>query len=124
MSCQRLVLREPGTLVWASSSTSATFGCRAEHGVDVHLLERRPPVGQRAAGDHLEALDHLGRVLAAVGLDEPDHHVGPALGAAVALAEHGVGLAHPGRCAEVDPELPARAHVPSLPARWRCRGRG
>ena len=29
MSCQRLALREPGTLVWASSSTSATFGRRA-----------------------------------------------------------------------------------------------
>ena len=29
MSCQRLSLRDPGTLVWASSSTSATFGRRA-----------------------------------------------------------------------------------------------
>lgn len=28
-SCQRLVLREPGTLVWASSSTRATWGLRA-----------------------------------------------------------------------------------------------
>ena len=29
MSCQRLALREPGTLVWASSSTRATWGRRA-----------------------------------------------------------------------------------------------
>ncbi len=29
MSCQRLALREPGTLVWASSSTSTTSGARA-----------------------------------------------------------------------------------------------
>ena len=28
-SCQRFSLREPGTLVWASSSISATWGRRA-----------------------------------------------------------------------------------------------
>ena len=31
----------PGTLVWASSSTSATCGCAGEHGRQVHLGELR-----------------------------------------------------------------------------------
>ena len=49
----------------------------------------------------------LGGVLAAVGLDEPDDDVGAALGPAVALAEHGVGLADARGRAEVDPQLAA-----------------
>ena len=47
-----------------------------------------------------------------------------ALGTPVPFAEHGVGLAHPRCCAEVDPELPAVAHVPSLPAQRPRRGKG
>ena len=41
-------------------------------------------------------------------LDDPDHHVGAALRPAMALGEHGVGLADAGRGAEVDPQPPAR----------------
>ena len=100
------------------------LGPAGQHGVDVHLLERRTAVVERAARDHLQAVDHLRGVPAAVGLDEPHDHVGAALRATVALAEHGVGLAHPGCCAEVDPELSAVAHVPSLPARGPRRGPG
>ena len=82
-----------------------------QDGVDVHLGERGAPIGDGAAGDDLEPGDHLLGVLAAVGLHEPDHHVGAAFDAAVSLTEHGVGLAHPRRCSEVDPELPAGTHV-------------
>ena len=54
-SCQRLALRDPGTLVWASSSTSDHGRAAGQHGVDVHLLERgaavaRPPGAGRPRG--------------------------------------------------------------------------
>ena len=45
MSCQRFSLRDPGTLVCASSSTSATFGRAGQDGVEVHLAELRAAVG-------------------------------------------------------------------------------
>ena len=58
-SCQRFSLREPGTLVWASSSTSATSGRRARtastsisSNVGAAVLERRGgarPRGRRPA---------------------------------------------------------------------------
>jgi len=96
--------------------------------VDVHLLEGGAAVLQPAPWHHLEALDHLGGMAAAVGLDEADHHVGAALAPAVRLAQHGVRLADPGRRTEVDPELPTTTHGPSLPARAPSppprRGRG
>ena len=41
-SCQRFALREPGALVWASSSTSASCGARREHGIQVELVEVTP----------------------------------------------------------------------------------
>ena len=90
-------------------------GASCEHRVEVHLGEGGAAVGHRAARHHLEPLDLLGGVRPAVGLHEPDHHVGAALEAAVTLAEHRVGLAH-ARCrTEVDPEPAAGTHVPSLP---------
>ena len=46
-------------------------------------------------------------MLPAVGLDEGHDHVRAALLPPVALAEHGVGLADPGRRAEVDAQLAA-----------------
>ena len=48
-SCQRFSLRDPGTLVWASSSTSATLRAAGEDGVDVHLLEGRAAVARASA---------------------------------------------------------------------------
>ena len=110
MSCQRLSLREPGHVRVRELVDQRDLRSASQDGVDVHLGERGAPVGERPPRDDLETVDHLGGVPAAVGLDEPDHDVGPALGAAVALAEHGVGLADAGCCAEVDPESSAGAH--------------
>ncbi len=124
MSCQRFTLREPGHVGVGELVDQRHLWVPGQHGVDVHLLEGRSPVGQRAARHEFKTLDHLRRVLATVGLHEPDDHVRSALGSAVTLAKHGVGLAHPGRCAEVDPELPTVGHVPSLPAWCPCRGPG
>ena len=78
-----------------------------QHGVEVHLLERRAPVADRGPRDDLQAVQQRRRVRPAVRLHVGHHHVGPALGAPVPLAEHVEGL--PGACrrAQVDPELPA-----------------
>ncbi len=117
-----LRVAEPGTLVWASSSTSATVGPAGEDGVEVHLLERRAAVLDRAAGDDLEIAELGLGPRAAVGLDVADDDVGAPFGAGAAFVEHGVGLAHAGRGAEVDPQRAARSwrdHRPSVPSRHR-----
>ena len=109
MSCQRFSWRDPGALVWASSSTSATAGRRASSAsrsisssVDAAVLEPR-------SGNDLEPLDHLRGVLAPVGLDEADDDVGAAGEPAAALVEHRDGLAHPGGRPEVD-AMPTACH--------------
>ena len=117
-----LVAASPGTLVWASSSTSATVGRAGEDGVEVHLLERRAPVLDRAAGDDLEVAELVGGVGPAVGLDEADDDVGAPLGPAPALVEHGEGLAHARGRTQVDAEL-SPGHGRVLRPRGR-RGRG
>jgi hypothetical protein len=58
---------------------------------------------------HLEALDHLRRVLAPVGLDQAGDNVGAAGETAAALVEHGDRLAHPGGRPEVD-AMPTARH--------------
>ena len=54
MSCQRLALREPGTLVWASSSTSATSGLRARTASTSISVKVGAAVGHRPARDDLQ----------------------------------------------------------------------
>lgn len=54
--------------------------------------------------------EHLGGVRPAVGLHVADHHVGAPPGSPARLGEHGVGLSHPGRGAQVDAQLPANRH--------------
>ena len=78
-----------------------------QHGVEVHLLEVRPAVDHRLARDDLQAVEQHSGVRAPVGLGVGDHHVGAAFRPAMALAEHGEGLADPRGRAEVDPEIPA-----------------
>ena len=68
-------------------------GMPRDEGVGVHLLDGDVAVGDAAPRDDLQALDEGRRVGPAVGLDEADDHVGPAILAAVALLEHPVGLA-------------------------------
>ena len=48
-SSQRFACSEPGALVWASSSTRASWGLPREHGVEIHLVERHAAVLDRAA---------------------------------------------------------------------------
>ena len=66
-SCQRFSLRQPGTLVWASSSTRATSGSRARtasRSISSNALSRWW-IGP--AGDHLEVADLLGGARAGCG---------------------------------------------------------
>ena len=77
-SCQRFSLREPGTLVCASSSTSATSGRRASTASTSISSKLVPRYSIAAARHDLEVADLLRRARAAVGLDEADHHVGSA----------------------------------------------
>ena len=64
-----------------------------QHGVEVHLLEHRAPVGDLGAGDDLQAVQQRRGVRAAVRLHERHDHVGAALDPPVPLAEHVEGLA-------------------------------
>ena len=57
MSCHRFSCAEPGTFVCANSSTSTTRGARARIAVEIHLLERRVTVDERAPGHHFEVAD-------------------------------------------------------------------
>ena len=83
-----------------------------EDRVDVHLLERRAAVVDRAARDDLEVADLRGGLLSPVRLDDADDDVGAAVPAAAALVEHRERLADARRRAEVDPKRPA-GHGPS-----------
>ncbi len=102
-SCQRLALREPGALVWASSSTSADLGLAGQHARRGPARRARWPPTRPPRHD-LEAVEQLGGLRPAVRLDEADDDVGAAVEAAAGLAEHREGLAHAraprrGRCA-------------------------
>ena len=79
-SCHRFSWREPGTLVCASSSTSATCGLPGEHRVDVHLLEAaHRGTSASGAGTTSRPSTMARGVPSPVRLDEADDHVGAAL---------------------------------------------
>ena len=104
-SCQRFSLREPGTLVCANSSTRAISGRRASTASTSISSKVRAAVLQLGPGDGFQAVEQRDGLRARVRLGEPHHDVGAALGTAVPLAEHGVGLAHPGRGSQVNPQM-------------------
>ncbi len=111
-SCQRFSLREPGALVWAYSSTSTTSGRRARMASTSISCSTVSRYSTSRRGITSRSRDLLGGLDAAVGLDDPDHDVGAALGAADALAEHLVRLADAGRRTEVDAQR-ASGHLRS-----------
>src|SRR5664279_4700830 len=75
-----------------------------QHGVGVHLGQLHPPVEEYPAGDDGQVTDLVGGELPAVGLVQPDHHVGPAARPPTGLAQHVDGLADAGGRAQVDPQ--------------------
>src|SRR5580704_13344664 len=82
----------------------------AQYRVEVHFLQTASPVVHLLAGHDLQPVDHLLGYLPAVTLDESDHDIGTPAPPAVALTEHGVGLADARRRAQVDPEVPGRRY--------------
>ncbi len=79
-------------------------GPAREHGVDVHLGERRATVGDLLARDDLQPVEQRGRPGTAMGLDEADDHVGAPVPTPVRLVKGGERLAHARRRTEVDPQ--------------------
>src|SRR5206468_1672373 len=84
-----------------------------ENGVDVHLLEVGAAVADPTARNDFEVTDLRRRVGPTVRLHQSDDDVRAARPAALALVEHGEGLADAGRGTEIDPEPSAR-HYQSL----------
>ena len=83
-----------------------------EDRVDVHLLERRAAVLDALARDDLEVADLVGRLRAAVRLDEADDDVLAVLAPAPALVQHRERLARRrprrrGRCGASPRAMPA-----------------
>ena len=110
MSCQRFSFRIPGAFVCASSSISASSGARADHGVDVHLLELERPVLRAQPRHDLEPLGERRRLGAVVRLEVADHDVLALLLRLPALVEHPVRLADSCGHPEQDPVVAARRH--------------
>ncbi len=102
------------------------LGPPGQQGVDVEFRRLGAVVGG-PAGQLLQAVEQGGGPVPPVGLHQADHDVGAPVAAPVGLAEHGEGLAHTGRRAQVDPQLPALAlavHGFSVLVPGRPRGRG
>ncbi len=91
-SCQRFCRAEPGTLVWASSSTSATVGRRAMIASVSISSTTTPRYSSRRRG-RISSPSSRAAVWTAMGLDEPDDEVRPAVDPPVRLLEHRVRLA-------------------------------
>jgi len=83
------------------------LGGAGQHRGHVELGELRAAVGHPGSGQDLHSLEQRRGLGPVVGLDQPHHDVGAALGAAAAFVEHRVGLADPGSGAEIDSQLPA-----------------
>ncbi len=75
-----------------------------DQGVGVHLLDDDAAVVDPPPRQDLEPVEQDGRLDPAVGLDEADHEVRPAVDPAVGLLEHLVRLADTGGHPEVDPQ--------------------
>ena len=106
MSSYRLRFGLSGALVWASSSTRATVGFRAMHGVHVHLAQGDSVVSGDARRHDFKIADLCDRLRALMGLDVADDDIDAPFLQAVSLLEHRIGFSHAGAGTEVDLQLP------------------
>ena len=110
-SCQRLAFREPGHVGVGQLVDQRHLRVAGEHRVHVHLGEGRRPGRSPSCGARPPARPAAPRCAAGRGSPRtPTTTSVPRSGPAVRLVEHRVGLAHAGRGAEVDPQLPAVCH--------------
>ena len=80
----------------------AHLGPAGDDGIDIHFFHRHTAILDLAAANHFEVLDLGFRIFAAVGLDEANHDVEPALLQRMRLLEHFVRLADPWCGPDVD----------------------
>ena len=80
----------------------------SQHRVEIHLFKSGSPVVDRLAGDDLEAVDQRLGEWSPVALDKPGDDIGASAPPALALGEHGVGLADTRGRAQVDAEMTGR----------------
>ncbi len=76
--------------------------CPVEYGRQVHFGQLGVAVMHRSARNDFQPVEQRCGVRPVVGLDEADDHVGAACCSAAPFVEHGVGLAHAWRAAEID----------------------
>src|SRR5215468_6813849 len=75
-----------------------------DDGVEIHLIERLPPVFEPLAGNDLQPFEQGLRLLAPVGFDDADDDIVTVALAGAGLLQHFVGLANAGRGADEDLE--------------------
>src|SRR5258708_38267605 len=80
-----------------------------DDGIGIHLLDEDALVGNPLPRDDLQAGSQFGRPGARMRLEEPDHHVGTALCAAMQLFKRRVRLADARRNPEINTVSPTRA---------------
>jgi hypothetical protein len=80
----------------------------SQHRRQVHLLQAGSPVVDGLAGDDFQAGEQRLGERPTVALDESGDDVGASLPPALALGEHGVGLADARGRAQVDAEMTSR----------------
>jgi len=97
-----LGLRPSGALVWGQFVDQRHLRLAGEDGVDVHLLDRDAVVLDAPAGHDVQTFQQLGRLGAAMGLDDAGDHVDAVGLEPVAFGQHLVGLADARAIAEVD----------------------
>ena len=107
-SCQRLLVARAGDVGVRELVDERDLRPAREHRVHVHFLEDVLAIRHRFSGHDLEPGDLVGRLAAAVCLDEADDDVLAVFGASLALVQHRERLADAGCGAEVDAERPSR----------------
>jgi hypothetical protein len=127
LMCHRLRWMDPITIwvTWCSRAkltrAQSDLGPSAQHRVEVHLLQTVSPVVDRLAGDDLKATGQRLGKRPPIALDKPADDVGAPSPPALALGEHGVGLADPRGRAQVDAEMTGRLDLAGG-VRVRLRG--
>jgi hypothetical protein len=111
-------LRAPGTLLWASSSTSATWGPRAST-APRSIFNRRAAAWDSGRGNDLKAAQEARSVGSAVRFCVGNDDVATALGETLTLAKQGEGRADARCIAQVNPRPPSAHRTSPVVTRRR-----
>ena len=95
--------------MWASSSTSASWGSTLDQGVEVHFLDDLILVDDTLAGDDFEPMQQRFRLCPPMGLDNADDDIDAGFPPSVRALKHLIGFADTGRGADEDLQPPGLA---------------